>query len=454
VNHLLDNLPETLNKTGFLQSLVVLAIVGLAFGKVIALTARDEQAKQFEMLLFVTAVAVRFLASLLVYEFGMMEIIKDEDAYGWMGGVVLQGDWVRRDVGIFGVLYECSTPFFHPLGNYGYEYLIGLVFYLTNLPARLPAAVLSNVCGAATAVVVYRVGALLFSEWVARRAAWWTCLMPSLIIWAAQTIKEPIVILLEAVCLYACLQLRRSGFSVARVALCGAVVILLVAFRFYAAYIMVGVVVGSLLIGGTGRIGDSAASAFIIAAIVATILLGSGMMANHMPALGQFDLRRVQEARDYTARTAGSGVIIDYDLQTPRGFAMSLLLGAANLLLAPFPWQLGGASLRLLLTLPEVVVWWWIVLRGLVPGMTWCLRQRARDAVPLLLFLLAMGTLYSIIFSNIGLGYRYRATLMPWLLIFAMVGVEQRWVRRSIARQVAPFPSSGTARPLIGHFAP
>jgi hypothetical protein len=454
VNHLLDNLPETLNETGFLQSLVVLAIVGLAFGKVIALTARDERAKQFEILLFAAAVAVRFLASLLVYEFGLMEIIKDEDSYGWMGGVVLQGDWAQRDVGIFGVLYECTTPFFHPLGNYGYEYLIGLVFYLTNLPARLPAAVLSNVCGAATAVVVYRVGAFLFSEWVAQRAAWWTCLMPSLIIWAAQTIKEPIVILLEAICLYACLQLRRSGFSVVRVALCGAVVILLIAFRFYAAYIMAGVVVGSLLIGGTGRTGDSAASAFVIAAIVAAIMLGSGMMAHHMPALEKFDLRAIQETRDYTARTSGSGVIIDYDLQTPKGLAMSLLLGAANLLLAPFPWQLGGASLRLLLTLPEVVIWWWIVLRGLVPGMTWCLRERVRDAVPLLLFLLAMGTLYSIIFSNIGLGYRYRATLMPWLLIFAMVGVEQRWVRRGIARQLTPFPSPSAARPLTGHFAP
>jgi hypothetical protein len=351
-------------------------------------------------------------------------------------------------------LYECTAPFFHPFGNYGYEYLIGLVFYLTNLPARLPAAVLSNVCGAATAVVVYRVGAFLFSEWVARRAGWWSCLMPSLIIWAAQTIKEPIVILLEAVCLYVCLQLRRTGFSLARVALCGAVVTLLIAFRFYAAYIMVGVVVGSLLIGRTGSSGDSASSAFVIAAIVAAIVMGSGMMAHHMPVLEKFDLRLIQETRDYTARTAGSGVIIDYDLQTPQGFAMSLILGAANLLLAPFPWQLGGASLRLLLTLPEVVIWWWIVLRGLVPGMTWCLRQRVRDALPLLLFLLGMGTLYSLIFSNIGLGYRYRATLMPWLLIFAMVGVERRWVRRRIAGQLAPFLSRRGPGPLIGHFAP
>jgi hypothetical protein len=112
VNPLLANLPAALNETGFLQSLVVLLILGLAAGKLFALTARDEYAKQFEILLFTSAVVVRFIASLLIYEFGLMEVIKDEDAYGWMGGVVLHGDWVRRDVGIFGVLYECVTPFF------------------------------------------------------------------------------------------------------------------------------------------------------------------------------------------------------------------------------------------------------------------------------------------------------------------------------------------------------
>jgi len=101
-----------------------------------------------------------------------------------------------------------------------------------------------------------------------------------------------------------------------------------------------------------------------------------------------------------------------------------------------------------------VGVWWWVVLCGIVPGFRWCLRQRFRESVPLLLFLVAIGTLYSLIFSNIGLGYRYRATLMPWLLIFAMLGVEQRRIRRETARTLAPFQSPVASRRLIGHFAP
>ena len=55
------------------------------------------------------ALLARFVASLLIYEFGLLDVIKEEDSWGWMGGVVLHGDWVRRDLSIFEVAYECVT---------------------------------------------------------------------------------------------------------------------------------------------------------------------------------------------------------------------------------------------------------------------------------------------------------------------------------------------------------
>jgi len=109
---------------------------------------------------------------------------------------------------------------------------------------------------------------------------------------------------------------------------------------------------------------------------------------------------------------------------------MSVLVGGANLLLAPFPWQLGGASLRMVLTIPDVAIWWWLMLAGALPGLVWSVRRRLFETIPLLLFLAAMGILYGITFSNVGLAYRYRATLMPSLLVFAMLGFEQRRLKR------------------------
>jgi len=65
-----------------------------------------------------------------------------------------------------------------------------------------------------------------------------------------------------------------------------------------------------------------------------------------------------------------------------------------------------------------------------LPGLRLSLRTRLLEILPMLFFIAGLGTLYSIIFSNVGLAYRYRAQLLPWLLIFAMVGLEQRTLRQ------------------------
>jgi hypothetical protein len=114
--------------------------------------------------------------------------------------------------------------------------------------------------------------------------------------------------------------------------------------------------------------------------------------------------------------------------------AMALGVGGAHLLLAPFPWQLGRASLRMLLTTPELVIWWWIVFVGLIPGLWHVCKSRLSDAQPMLFFILGLGMLYSMMFGNVGLVFRQRAQLLPWLLIIAVFGMEQRAIRKLLKR--------------------
>jgi hypothetical protein len=103
-----------------------------------------------------------------------------------------------------------------------------------------------------------------------------------------------------------------------------------------------------------------------------------------------------------------------------------LVIGAAHLLLAPFPWQLLGGSVRLLLVAPETVYWWWLVFMGVIPGLRYALRNHFKDILPLLVILIGFGLVYSLTFSNVGLIYRQRAQFLPWLLIFAAVNLELR----------------------------
>jgi hypothetical protein len=128
---------------------------------------------------------------------------------------------------------------------------------------------------------------------------------------------------------------------------------------------------------------------------------------------------------------AGSGVRQDYDLNDPAQFATAALVGGAYILFAPFPWQLlAGGSTRMLLTAPEVIIWWVLFILGVVPGFWHTIRNRFNEVVPMLVFIFGLGLLYSVMFGNVGLAYRHRAQLLPWLLILAAVGLEQRMLRR------------------------
>jgi hypothetical protein len=87
-----------------------------------------------------------------------------------------------------------------------------------------------------------------------------------------------------------------------------------------------------------------------------------------------------------------------------------------------------------LLTTPELVVWWWLVFMGLIPGLWHVCKTRLADAQPMLFFIVGLGLLYSMMFGNVGLIFRQRAQLLPWLLIIAIAGLEQRAIRNLLRR--------------------
>jgi hypothetical protein len=147
-------------------------------------------------------------------------------------------------------------------------------------------------------------------------------------------------------------------------------------------------------------------------------------------------LKTIERFKASVATGYGSGVKSQYDLNSPTGLAMAIGVGGAHLLLAPFPWQLGDASLRMLLTTPELAVWWWLVFMGLIPGAWHICRTRLADTQPMLFFIIGLGLLYSMMFGNVGLIFRQRAQLLPWLLIIAVVGLERRAMRKLLRRGV------------------
>lgn len=421
-----------------LFGLVVSLLLAILGSVALLITRRNRTTLQFQVRLFLIAFAARVAMSVVIYQFGLVRLLGDEDSSGWWAGVSLQHEWIRRRIALFDLPSVLTGAF---EGHHrGYGYLLGAFFYITDSPNRLPAAALNCFFGALTVVFAYRIARALFSEWVAVRVGWWACLFPSLIIWSAQTVKEPVVILLETLALYGCLNLKLSGFSVRYILLCGLAILLVIPFRFYAAYIAGAAIALSLALPQITKGKWSIGAVVGMAALVIPVVIISGVLVQHEAEFERFDLKQIQRFRVNVARGTGSGIESDYDLHTPSGFSLATLVGGAHLLLAPFPWQLAAGSSRMLVTLPEMLVWWWLFFVGGIPGLWYAVRKRFDDIQPLLFFTVGLGLLYSLMFGNIGLIFRQRAQLLPYLLIFSAVGLEQRALRKLAARKARALP--------------
>src|SRR2546428_1340355 len=68
------------------------------------------------------------------------------------------------------------------------------------------------------------------------------------------------------------------------------------------------------------------------------------------------DLKMVQRSRQDAAQSAKSGFAKDVDVSTTSGALGAIPVGLFYLMFAPLPWQL--TSLRQMITLPEMIIWW------------------------------------------------------------------------------------------------
>lgn len=407
--------------------LFFLALLGLGVWMILQ-TRTHVQTKSHQVRLFVIAMLVRFLGALAIYEFGLSSVIGDEDSSGYFLGRYYGGLWIGQNRSLLD-LPSLWIPAFEE-HHRGYYYLVGTLFFITGWVGRIPPAALNCFFGAMTVVFTYRIARSLFSNWTAVRVGWLVCFIPSMIIWSCQTLKEPVVIFMETVALYSCVRLRQAGFDLKYILLCIVAMFMLYPFRFYASLVTGLAVFVTFLLPEIGkRTGSTKGAGILIVVLVVPLAISSGLAARSESQIEQFDLDRIQQFRSDIARGQGSGVESGYDMKTTTGFTLATGVGALHLLLAPFPWQLGG-SLRLVFTFPEMLLWWWLFFAGFLPGIWYAMKNRLVDVIPALVFIGILGLLYSMTFGNVGLVFRQRAQILPWLLIFTVLGFEIRKLKK------------------------
>jgi hypothetical protein len=160
-----------------------------------------------------------------------------------------------------------------------------------------------------------------------------------------------------------------------------------------------------------------------------------------LEAYGNAD--QIQRMRLDASRSAESGFGKDIDVSTTSGAITAIPIGFTYLLLAPFPWQFG--SLRQMLTLPEMIVWW-LAIPLLVLGLWFTLKHRIREIAPIMIFTSLLTLTYSIVQGNVGTAYRQRAQLLVFYFIFVGVGFVLLKERRAARRHKKELEREAVAR--------
>src|SRR6266850_1170404 len=301
--------------------------------------------------------------------------------------------------------------------------------------------------GAATAPIAYLIAMEIFpNRRVARACALLSAFFPSLVLWSCQGLKDGPIVFLLTLSMLATLKLgNRFSFkylTALALCLCG-----LLTLRFYVFYIVVLAIIAAFVLGRRRLTAQSFARQFIIMIVIGLALAYFGVSryaTQQFDAYGSFE--QLQRMRLDASQSAGSGFGQDVDVSTAAGAISAIPLGLSYLLLAPFPWQM--ASVRSVITLPEMVIWW-SSLPLLVLGAWFTIKYKLREVAPILIFTTLLTLTYSILQGNVGTAYRQRAQLLVFYFVFVAVGfvlMKEKREERARRRKEARSESRGKLR--------
>lgn len=377
--------------------LIQLALVGLS------------PAERRRLQLIVIAAFILRLGLATVLElFPALRLFHD-DATGYeANAIALSRSW--RGIGPPLMLYQ------EGMLNYGYLYVGATLCYLFG-PYPLHLAAWNGLFGAINVVILYRLASHLFHPVVAIRAAIFLAFMPSMVVWNSVAIKDPLMVLLICSSLYVYMLLRRR-WSFTLIATLTGLVAAIYFIRFYISYFVILSILATVVIG-RAKEGQSRIRNLVVLVAFGVLVALTGISRNLSEGLELATLEQAAIYRAGMASTANSGFAHDLDVSSVSGAAMALPIGMAVVLFGPFPWQM--RSLLPLLTLPEMLLWWWL-LPSLFRGLRFAAARVFARASPVFVFCVSLSIVYSLTLGNVGAAARQRTQIFAFLFIFVALG--------------------------------
>jgi len=372
--------------------------------------------RKFLLRLFFAGLLARMLIGTLIYFLHLQEFFGgDAFTYDFFGSALLR-TWNGEKY------YQSMVDLFTGGGTssgWGMLYMVAAIYKVIGRN-MLATQYVNSVLGAATAPITYLISLEIFpNKRTARLCALLSAFFPSMVLWSAQGLKDGPIVFLLAVSMLATLKLGER-LSVKYLAALALALCSLITLRFYIFYIVVIAVTIAFILGRRPLSAKTFVRQFVILITIALALAYFGVSRYASAQFESFgSLERLQVMRLDAAKSAQSGFGENVDVSTPGGALSAIPLGFSYLLFAPFPWQFG--SLRALITLPEMIVWWCCI-PLLVLGLWFTIKHRLRQVAPILIFMVLLTLTYSVLQGNVGTAYRQRAQLLIFYFVFVAVG--------------------------------
>jgi hypothetical protein len=393
------------------------AVSTLVIGYFVSKLADSEDDRKFAINIFLGAVIVRVLFGTIAYSFDFwLYFAGDAETYSEYGFILCE--YLKGNISVLSS--ENTRRFFLLSGTgWGMYYIVALVYSIVGknpIAANMFCAVISS---AAVPIIYFLSKALFNNTRVAKIASFFVAFFPGFINWSSFMMKDGLIIFL--LCLTVLLAFRlQKEFKISYIFALLFTLLGIISLRFYVFPMIIIAIIGGFLIGiRSDNSVSSLVRRFILICGIGLVITYIGVFSLVQTDVDKYgSLESLNRARLDQSTRASSGYE-DVDVSTTEGVISFIPIGLLYLFFAPFPWQI--TSLRSALTMPEMIVWWFSM-PYLIKGVSYSLKYRLRNVLPVIIFTLMLTIGYAIFQGNIGTAYRQRTQVQVFYFIFIAVG--------------------------------
>jgi len=405
----------------------IIVMLGVFLGLAVSLCLYSNSAKEakFIFYIFISAFLLRLTFSFIFHQLSFTEMgyrpgfLLANDSWGysvngerilhiWRAGLVFNKE-------VFKSQSQSGTVAFYDIWN-------ALVYSVLGVNP-LNMFFINSFIGALSIVFVYDIAKNIHNVASARLVSYAMLVWPSLVLWSTQNFKEPIVLLLISILLWAILKLTKEF----RFYLLFLVIFSTIALKEFRGFVVIAlyllVLPATLFFNSLFKKEKRLVFIFLCITVVGPVLyiILDTYFSFNLMHIKNF-LKYAHQMRNF--RTYGdSAFLVGWDFTNISKLIIFLPLSLLVTWLAPFPWQIKSA--QQVIAMPEMV-FFYLLIPFIFHGVNFILRNKIKQGTLIILYVSFISCILAMIEGNIGTLFRHKAMILPFCFILAAIGWDRR----------------------------